>query len=265
MSVDSLERLQLGAELRHALERDEFILYYQPQVDLRTGGIVGAEALIRWKHREKGLMPPAKFISIIEKTGLIIPVGEWIIKTACRQAKEWQKLDMMPLRISVNLSAIQFNQKNLVDVIKKALATTRLSAEYLELELTESIVMQDVDEAIRKHHLLKNIGVSISIDDFGTGYSSLSYLKKFPIDVLKIDQSFIRDLSVDNDDAAIAAAVISMGHSLNMRIIAEGVEQKEHILFLREHDCDEIQGYYFSKPLPKEEFVTLLKSGKKLS
>jgi len=265
MSVDSLERLQLSAELRHALERDEFILYYQPQVDLRTGRIIGAEALIRWKHREKGLMPPAKFISIIEKTGLIIPVGEWVIKTACRQAIEWQNLGLMPLRMSVNLSAIQFNQKNLVAVIKKALATTRLSAEYLELELTESIVMQDVDEAIRKLHLLKNIGVSISIDDFGTGYSSLSYLKKFPIDVLKIDQSFIRDLSVDTDDAAIAAAVISMGHSLNMRIIAEGVEQEEHIHFLREHNCDEIQGHYFSKPLPKEEFVTLLKSGKKLS
>jgi len=178
----------------------------------------------------QGLMPPAKFIPIIEKTGLIIPVGEWVIVTACRQAKEWQNYSMIPLRMSVNLSAIQFNQKDLVDIVRKALATTRLSAEYLELELTESIVMHDVDEAITRLHLLKNIGISLSIDDFGTGYSSLSYLKKFPIDVLKIDQSFIQDLSVGTDDAAIAAAVISMGHSLNMRKGGYPLDASDHYM-----------------------------------
>ncbi|OGB22389.1 MAG: hypothetical protein A3I66_14300 [Burkholderiales bacterium RIFCSPLOWO2_02_FULL_57_36] len=258
------ERFKLESALRGALSRNEFVLYYQPQVDLRTGSVVGLEALIRWQHPEFGLIPPIRFIGLAEETGLIVPIGAWVLRTACAQAMEWQRAGLTGLRIAVNLSARQFVQRDLVDLIGTVLQETGLAAKYLDLELTESLVMNDVEHAIGILNELRELGVQLSIDDFGTGYSSLSYLKRFPIDVLKIDQSFVREIAVHSNDAAISDAIISMAHSLGIKVIAEGVETEEQCEFLSRNMCDEMQGFLFSRPVPPNEIESLLREGRRL-
>jgi diguanylate cyclase (GGDEF)-like protein/PAS domain S-box-containing protein len=264
MNAQALERLRIEGHLRNAVERGEFVLHYQPQLDLRSGRVVGMEALIRWDHPELGMVPPARFIGLAEETGLIVPIGAWVARTACRQTKAWQDAGLGMLRVAVNLSARQFYQQDLVQSVAVILDESGLEAKYLEIELTETLVMTDVDRAIAILRDLKALGVQISIDDFGTGYSSLSYLKRFPIDVLKIDQSFVRDITVNPDDAAIVVSIISLAHSLRLQVIAEGVETEEQLAYLREHECDQMQGYYFSRPIPADAFADLLKQGKGL-
>jgi diguanylate cyclase (GGDEF)-like protein/PAS domain S-box-containing protein len=253
------QRLSLETSLRHALERKEFLLHYQPQVNLRSGKIIGMEALLRWQHPERGLVSPAEFIPVLEETGLIVPVGEWVLRTACAQNRAWLDAGLPPMRMAVNLSAHQFRQSSLTDVVCQALEDSGLEPELLELEVTESVMIQDLQTTLTTLSQLHLIGIQISIDDFGTGYSSLSYLKRLPISKIKIDQSFVHDICVDPDDAAIADAVISLGHSLKMQVIAEGVETVEQLDYLRAHGCDEFQGYYFSRPLPAEAFAELVK------
>ncbi|WP_034300454.1 EAL domain-containing protein [Herbaspirillum sp. RV1423] len=258
MNAQALERLRIEGDLRSALERNEFVLHYQPKIDLRSGAVVGMEALIRWQHPELGMVSPVRFISLAEETGLILPIGSWVIRTACAQTKAWQDAGWSKLRVSVNLSVRQFVQKDLVSSIAAVLKQTGLDADCLELELTESLVMNDVEHAIGILSELKELGVRLSIDDFGTGYSSLAYLKRFPIDVLKIDKSFVRDITVDADDAAITVSIISLAHSLKLHVIAEGVETQAQLSYLRLHGCDEMQGYLFSPPVPAERFGELL-------
>lgn len=264
MNERALERLHIEGDLRNALEREEFTLHYQPQVDLRTGEIVGVEALIRWQHPELGMVPPVRFIGLAEENGLIVPIGAWVIRAACLQNKEWQMAGLGHLRMAVNLSARQFAQEDLVESIATSLREAGLAPEYLEIELTESLVMADVDRAIGILRELKALGVQLSIDDFGTGYSSLSYLKRFPIDVLKIDRSFVNDITIDPDDAAIVASIVSLAHSLRLQVIAEGVETEAQLNYLREHDCDQIQGYFFSRPVTAAALTTMLEEGKRL-
>ena len=261
MNQRALERLRIESDLRNALERNELLLHYQPQVDLHTGRVLGVEALLRWQHRELGMVPPGRFIGLAEETGLIVPIGAWVLQTACRQLKQWQEEGLGPLRVAVNLSARQFGQKDLVESVAEILVETGLDPACLEIELTEGLVMTDVERAIGVLRNLKFLGVKLSIDDFGTGYSSLSYLKRFPIDVLKIDQSFVRDITIDAEDAAIAAAIISLAHSLKLQVIAEGVETEAQLTFLRRHNCDQMQGYYFSRPVPAAELQQMLKTG----
>ncbi len=253
------EKLFIESDLRKALELGQFVLHYQPQVDIKTGHIVGAEALVRWNHPVAGLISPAKFIPVAEESGLIIPLGEWILNEACRQNLEWQNAGLPPVSIAVNLSAAQFRQQNLCRLINDTLNKTGLEPHYLELELTEGLVMSNTNSAVEALNCFKEMGVRISIDDFGTGYSSLSYLKHFPIDYLKIDQSFVRDITTNPDDAAITTAIINMAQGLNLRTIAEGVETAEQLTFLRLHSCDVVQGYYFSKPVPAAEFAEILR------
>jgi diguanylate cyclase (GGDEF)-like protein len=260
MSVRALERAELERALRRALERKEFELFYQPKVATGSGRIIGAEALIRWHHPELGLVSPTRFIPMAEEIGLIVPIGDWVLHTACAQNKAWQDAGLEAISVSVNLSARQFREDDLVESVADVLNNMGLDAKHLELELTESIVMNSAELFINKLRALEDLGVQLSIDDFGTGYSSLSYLKRFPLHHLKIDQSFVRDIATDADDAAITSTVISLGHSLNLKVIAEGVETEEQVAFLREHHCDEMQGYYFSRPLPATEFAALLRS-----
>jgi diguanylate cyclase (GGDEF)-like protein len=252
-------KLAMQDGLRNALNNDEFLLLYQPQVDLQSGQIIGVEALIRWQHPELGMVSPIKFIPQAEETGLIVPIGDWVIHTACRQNKAWQAAGLPPITVSVNISARQFVERNLIDRVNHALQESGLEPMYLELELTESLIMQDLQQAISKMKALQSMGTSLSIDDFGTGYSSLAALKSFPIARLKIDQSFVRDLPDNENDKAIATAVISLGHKLNLKVIAEGVETEEQQAFLRENGCDEIQGYFFSKAVSAEEIGQLLR------
>lgn len=258
MNAKAAERLELETDLRRALERNEMVLYYQPKVDLQSGRIAGMEALIRWQHPERGMVSPAKFISLAEETGLIIPIGEWALRTACRQNKVWQTAGFPAVRVAVNLSARQFQQEDLVQTVERVLRETDLDPNDLELEITESVAMQDVERASSTLKKLKNLGVRISIDDFGLGYSSLGYLKKFPIDTLKIDQSFVRDIATDSYNAAIVTAVITLARSLNLKVVAEGVESREQQLFLQALQCDEMQGYLFSRPVPASSFEKLL-------
>jgi diguanylate cyclase (GGDEF)-like protein len=253
MSTYFPERLALEIELRSALEKNEFVLHYQPKVDMRTGRIAGMEALVRWRHPRRGLVPPSDFIAFAEETGLIVPLGNWVLGQACRQARKWQKLGIPDVVIAVNISGVQFQQRNLVESVSRALEDADLDARHLELEITESVVMHNAGEAILMLEQLHRMGVGLSIDDFGTGYSSLNYLKRFPIDKLKIDQSFIRDISVDTDDAAIVQAIIAMAHGLRLRVVAEGVENEGQLNFLRALDNDEYQGFYYSKPLSAAE------------
>lgn len=257
MKTVSLKRLTLESELRKALNQNEFELKYQPQMDIKTGAIVGFEALIRWNHPEKGLIPPMDFIPFTEESGMIIPIGEWVLQEACRQNKLWQNQGLAHVPVSVNLSTRQFLQYNLRDKVAEVLHSTGLDPAYLELEITESSTM-DVDYATGLLLELKSLGVKISIDDFGTGYSSLSYLKRFPIDKLKIDQSFVRDIMTDPNDAAIVASIISMTRHMNLKVIAEGVETEEQLGFLHHNHCNEIQGYWFSPPLSAEQAEALL-------
>jgi len=264
MNEEAQERIRIESALRSALERKEFVLHYQPQVDLDTGRIIGMEALLRWQHPELGMVPPARFIGLAEETGLIVPIGAWVLRTACAQAKLWHDAGYSGLRVGVNLSARQFGQQDLVASIAAALAETGLPPSALEIELTESLFMNDVTQAVSLLHELKALGVALAIDDFGTGYSSFSYLRNFPIDVLKIDRSFVSDIATDADDAAIVVSIIALAHNLQLRVIAEGVESEEQLEFLRRHGCDEMQGFYFSRPVAPPEFEQLLHEGKQL-
>ncbi len=250
IGTQALEKMVLENNLYKALEREEFILHYQPQIDLKTGKIVGMEALLRWQHPEQGLIPPNRFIPLAEETGLINPIGEWALRTACAQNKAWQLAGLPPLRMAVNLSARQFMQQNLIEKIAQVLEETGLEPRYLEIEITETTAIQDIDFTISVLQTLKNMGIYISMDDFGTGYSSLSSLKRFPLSTLKIDRSFI-------DDAPIIKAVIALGHGLNLKVIAEGVETPGQLEFLREVKCDDVQGYFLSKPLSAEAAANL--------
>jgi len=252
------EKFLLQEQLRNAVARSEFVLFYQPQVDLQTESVFAVEALIRWKHPSLGLVQPIRFIPIAEETGLIVPMGEWALREACRQNKVWQEAGLPFINVSVNVSARQFSDKNLFAKVVNALQDSGLEAKYLELELTESLIMQDVAQAIETMKQLQSLGVQLSIDDFGTGYSSLSALKTFPVARLKIDRSFINSLPVNEHDKAVASAVISLGQKLNLRVIAEGVETDEQVTFLRAHHCDEMQGYHFSKPVPAEAITEML-------
>lgn len=249
MNAKALERLNLENDLRHALERDEFLLHYQPLLDLSSHQIVGFEALLRWDHTDHGFISPVDFIPIAEETGLIMPIGEWVLDAACRQAKLWQDQGFGNANIAVNLSNRQFAQENMLETVTKALDGAGLGPEHLELEITESCVMENPDEAIVVLRQLNDMGIRISIDDFGTGYSSLSYLKRFPLDTLKIDRSFVNDITDDQDGAAIVEAILAMAHSLRLKVVAEGVETREQMAFLEAHNCDIIQGYLLSKPL----------------
>jgi diguanylate cyclase (GGDEF)-like protein/PAS domain S-box-containing protein len=254
------ERLDLENSLRHAIEREEFRVHYQPRIEVASGRIIGAEALIRWDCPGRGLIPPDSFISIAEETGLIIPIGQWILQEACRQASAWQRAGLPRINVSVNLSPIQFRHAGLVQSVAAALAQAGLDPACLELELTESFVMHDAERINLAMQSLKALGVEIAVDDFGTGYSSLSYLKRFPVDRLKVDKSFVRDIDSDPDDAAIVRAIITLGHALGLKVVAEGVETRAHHEFLRQHGCDELQGYYFSRPIPALEMEALLRT-----
>jgi diguanylate cyclase (GGDEF)-like protein len=260
MNDTALERLTLENSLRKALERREFLLYYQPRIDLPSGDIIGLEALIRWEHKEMGLIYPRQFIPLAEETGLIIPIGEWVLKSACRQNKIWQSSGFIctPVTVSLNLSGLQFRQKDLIKIIEKVLDDSGLNPYYLELEITESVIMKNPEATAVMLHQLKKMGVRISMDDFGTGYSSFNYLKQFPLDIVKIDRSFIKDVTESREDAAIVKAIIVMAHTLNLRVVAEGVETQEQLELLRGFGCDELQGFLFSQPLPAEEISEFL-------
>jgi diguanylate cyclase (GGDEF)-like protein/PAS domain S-box-containing protein len=259
MNVRAVERQSLEDGLRHAMERHEFVLHYQPKMNLATGLIIGVEALIRWRHPQRGLVPPAQFIPVAEECGFIMPIGRWILREACRQARAWQSAGLMPMRLAVNISAAELRDKDFVSGVRSILAETDLEPKYVELELTETFLLQDSKSTGVVLQALKDLGVGLALDDFGTGYSSLSYLKRFPIDTLKIDRSFVRDITTDADDASIVSAVISMGKSLRMRVVAEGVETREQLEFLRQQSCPEGQGYYFSHPVNSGEFTQLLR------
>ena len=260
MNANSLARLKLESDLHQALENKEFAIYYQPIIDSESGQIIAAESLLRWKSRKHGLVKPCYFIPMVESNGMIVEIGKWVLQQSCKQNAAWQHAGLKPIRISVNISSLQFRHTNLLDTIEQALQASALSADYLILELTEGMIMQNSDQTIQTLQKLKAAGVKISIDDFGTGYSSLSYLKRFPIDTLKIDKSFISDLPHDKDDAAITTAVIAMAHSLNLRIIAEGVEKSEQAEFLKHLGCHSMQGYLFGKPMSAENFQACLKN-----
>jgi EAL domain-containing protein (putative c-di-GMP-specific phosphodiesterase class I) len=262
MNAQAVERLAMDKNLRLALEREEFFLVYQPQMEIESGKITGFEALIRWQHPEMGLVPPDRFIPVAENNGLILPIGEWVLRTACAQARKWQDAGLPAVPVAVNVSAVQFRQESFCALVRKVLQETGLPPQYLELELTESVLMSNADVTLSVLQELKEMGMKLAIDDFGTGYSSLSYLRQFPVDKLKIDKSFIRDAVEGCGDAAITTAIISMSKSLRLKVIAEGVETEAQLFFLREHRCDEIQGYYFSKPLSADEATAKLQRAK---
>lgn len=258
------QRFQLLRDLRDALENDELLLHYQPQFDLRTGALIGAEALLRWFKKDNSkeggkFISPAEFVPIAEQSGLVVPIGAWVIKEACKTAAKWQK-NGQKVRMAVNVSGAQFYQGDLVSHVSKVLQETGLAPENLEMEVTESVFMDDVNHTVKILQDLHSLGVELAIDDFGTGYSSLSYLRMFPIDHLKIDQSFTRNALNNPDDAAIAKTIISLGRSLNLRVIAEGVETKDHEDFLLHEGCDEVQGFRYSKAIPSEEFSSFIES-----
>jgi diguanylate cyclase (GGDEF)-like protein len=260
MNLKTVQRQSLESSLRRALERDEFLLHYQPKVDLITGEITGVEALIRWQQPDRGLVPPAQFVPVAEDCGLILPIGRWVLREACRQAREWQAAGLPFKRISVNVSAAEFRDKVFVERVATILAETGLDPRYLDLELTEGVLMADAESTCGILHALKDIGVHLAVDDFGTGYSSLSYLRQFPIDVLKIDQSFVRQITVDPDGSTIVSAIIDMGRNLKQRVIAEGIETQAQLAFLQARHCAEGQGYLFSRPLPANEFAHFLET-----
>lgn len=260
LNVKVMERMVLENSLRKALDRNEFQLYYQPQIDVQTGAVVGFEALLRWLHPELGMISPDKFIPLAEETGLILSIGEWVIRTACKQIKAWQESGLPPARMAVNLSGRQFRSR-LDDVVAAILLETGLDARWLELELTESILMRNAAENLQLLQALAAMGCSLSIDDFGTGYSSLSYLKHFPLGRLKIDRSFVRDITTNPDDMAIAKIIIDMAHNLNLQVTAEGVEDHDQFALLKSYGCDEMQGFLFSKPVPADKAAQLLRDG----
>jgi diguanylate cyclase (GGDEF)-like protein/PAS domain S-box-containing protein len=258
MNGQVFHRQGLAVDLRHALERREFALHYQPKVNLRTGAIAGVEALLRWRHPTHRLIRPSRFISIAKDSGLIVPIGNWVLREACRQAKAWESAGLAPVNMAINVSTVELRAKNFVAGVREALADTGLAARHLELEINETFLMQDPISTGSVLQELKDLGVRLALDDFGTGYSSLSYLKRFPIDTLKIDHSFVRDLTTDAGDARIVSAVVNMGRSLDVRVVAEGVETPEQCVFLREQRCPEAQGYYFFEPAIPEAVTELL-------
>ena len=261
MNVRAVERQSIEGSLRRALKRQEFALYYQPKIDLRTGAITGAEALIRWTHPVRGLVPPSQFIPIAEDCGLILPIGDWVLREACEQARAWVDAGLRLASVAVNISAMQFRDENFLAGVFAILDDTGLDPGSLELELTEGVLMKSTESAASILKRLRAKGVQVAVDDFGTGYSSLSYLRKFPIDALKIDQSFVREITAAPEEATIVSAVVSMGRSLKLRVVAEGVETREELAFLQRLQCDEAQGYYFSRPVPAEQFASLLEAG----
>jgi diguanylate cyclase (GGDEF)-like protein len=259
----AFERMVMENDLQLALKRKEFLLHYQPQIDLRTGMIIGLEALVRWQKPGSKLIYPKNFIYLMEETGLIVPLGEWVLRTACAQNKAWQDAGFKPLRVAVNISSRHFHEKDITHIVSRVLEDTGLEPEFLELELTESIFLKNLERTVKALKVLRKIGVNISIDDFGTGYSSLSYLKYFPINKLKIVEPFISSVSFSPTDEVIARAIIALAHTLNMKVVAEGVEKKDQMQIIRSLKCDELQGNIFSLPLPPEEISKLLKKAKK--
>jgi EAL domain-containing protein (putative c-di-GMP-specific phosphodiesterase class I) len=260
LNAKARERMQLQKELQNAIAESQFVLFYQPQVEVKTGRVFAVEALIRWMHPVRGLVPPMQFIPLAEETGLITEIGDWVLEEACRQNKEWQTKGMPPIAVSVNVSPRQFKDKDLAHRVEEKLRRAGLAPQYLELEVTESLIMHDLDQAIATMEKLKLLGVRLSIDDFGTGYSSLAALRRFPVHRLKIDRSFIQHVLTSESDTALASAMISLGQRLKLRVIAEGVETDEQIQFLKENNCDEMQGYYFSKPVAAKDLEPILRS-----
>jgi diguanylate cyclase (GGDEF)-like protein/PAS domain S-box-containing protein len=263
MNAKAVEQSTIEKNLRFALERDEFFLVYQPQIEISSGRVTGFEALIRWRHPELGLIPPDRFISIAERNDLILPIGEWVIKTACAQARTWQDYGLPAVSMAVNVSAVQFHQDNFCTLVRQALHQSGLSPQYLELELTEGLLLSTADITVARFHELKQMGLKLAIDDFGTGYSSLAYLRQLPVDRLKIDKAFIQNIAGHYNDAAIVTAMISLTKSLHLNVIAEGVETEAQLSFLRDHDCDEVQGFYFSKPVSAEEATSILQRNRR--
>jgi diguanylate cyclase (GGDEF)-like protein len=258
MNAQAVERLTLESSLRLSLDNKELFLVYQPQMEIATGKIVALEALLRWQHPKLGLVPPDRFIRIAENSGLILPIGEWVLRTACSQARKWQEEGLPAVSVAVNVSAVQFRQEDFCELIRRVLHETGLEPQYLELELTESLLLANADVTFSVLQELKAMGLTLAIDDFGTGYSNFNYLRQFRVSKLKIDRSFVRDIAVNPDDAAITTAIISMAKSLNLKVVAEGVENEGQMSFLRAHQCDEIQGYYFSKPLAADKVADKL-------
>jgi len=258
LNANSLERLTLESSLRHALERNEFRLCYQAKRAIGSGRITGMEALLRWNHPDLGVVAPRHFIPIAEETGMIVPLGRWVLKTACSQNVAWQKAGVPPLNIAVNLTARQFCDEHLLEDVTSILRATGMDPHLLEFEITESLLIHDVETTLRILTGLKGLGIRIAIDDFGTGYSSLATLQRFPLDTIKIDRSFIRGIAADRESTGLADAVIAMGKSLSLTVVAQGVETSEQANFLQVHACDEIQGFYFNRPLPPEEFTQML-------
>ncbi|MEW6681296.1 MAG: EAL domain-containing protein [Nitrospirota bacterium] len=261
LNAKAIERLDLETHLRRAQERDEFLLHYQPQVELSTGRIVGIEALIRWSRPDRGMVPPGEFIPVAEETGLIVSIGQWVLRAALAQAKTWQNAGLPPARVSVNVSPRQFRQPEFPATIARALDEAGLPPHSLEIEVTESILVEHEPAVLARFAQLHELGVSFAIDDFGTGYSSLSYLKRFPIDTLKIDRSFVANLAADPDHSAIASAIVSLAHSLRLHVVAEGVETTDQAAFLRSLGCNSAQGYLYSRPLPADAVEPLLRQG----
>jgi EAL domain-containing protein (putative c-di-GMP-specific phosphodiesterase class I) len=259
MNVKAFERLSLESGMRQGIERGEYLVHYQPRIEIASGRIIGFEALVRWQHPELGLVSPGQFIPLAEETGLIVPLGEQVLRTACEQGREWQRRGLPPVTMSVNLSSVQFQRPELFDSVVRVLGETGLDPTFLELELTESLLMQNVEAVVSTLKRFRDTGIRLSIDDFGTGYSSLSYLKRFPIDALKIDRSFIREVTTNADDAALATSIILMGRSLKLKVVAEGVETASQLSFLRIMQCDEAQGFLFSQPVPAEDAERLLR------
>jgi diguanylate cyclase (GGDEF)-like protein len=261
MGLQAVERQSLEGRLRYALERQELLLHYQPMINLKTGAITSVEALVRWQHPERGLLLPGQFLTIAEDTGMIVAIGQWVLREACWQTREWLDAGLLAVPVAVNISSLEFRSDPFLEGIQGALKNARLDPRYLQLELTETVLMRHAESTACALDQLKAIGVRLAVDDFGTGYSSLSYLTRFPIDAVKVDQSFVRDIVASTDDAIVVSAVISMGKSLKHRVIAEGVETPEQLAFLQAHGCDEGQGYYFSRPLVAQQFAKLLETG----
>ena len=261
MSLRAVERQSLEGQLRYALERQELLLHYQPKVNLKTGAITSVEALVRWQHPERGLLLPGQFLTIAEDTGMIVAIGQWVLREACRQTREWLDAGLPAVPVAVNISSLEFRGERFLEGVRAALKDTCLDSGYLELELTETVLMRNAESTSRALAGLKALGVRLAVDDFGTGYSSLSYLTRFPIDTLKLDQSFVHGIVDGSSDTIIASAVINMGKSLKHTVIAEGVETGEQLAFLQSLGCDEGQGYLFSQPIAAQPFAKLLQTG----